>query len=110
MGRYSTFIEQEIKVLDKKSLLEAIQDLEHNDLVTPNGKIEFINWDGHKIEGYWYDETKNTLKAVAPFIEGYVEFTFEGGYNFRLVFEDKKVYFQKQPNIDWSTISRQRFL
>lgn len=93
---------QDIEVMDSQKLKESIKDLDHNYLISEDGNVSFSNWCGHKIEGYWYDETRRVLNAIAPFIKGWVEFQYEEGYLFRIVFEDGKVYFQRQPEVDWS--------
>ena len=70
--------------------------------------MSFFNWGGHKIWGYWYDETVRILEAIAPFIKGYAEFLFEEGWKFRIVFENKKVYYQRAKE-SWESKDKERF-
>jgi len=89
---YSTFISQDIKIID----IDILNKEENkNDLINEvfNGEtIDFSIWDGYKIEGYWYEDTVLVLKMLASVIEGYAEFLYEDGYRFRIVFENGKVY------------------
>ncbi|GAG30517.1 unnamed protein product [marine sediment metagenome] len=103
MGMRSTFLEQEIKALNKKALKQIKrEDCEDSVVISEKGDIDFEGWDDWKIEGYWYDSTISFLKSISSFIEGWAEFEYEEGYRFRILFEKGKAYFQKQPQIDWS--------
>ncbi len=107
MGMYSTFKRQDIKVKDVEGLREAVKpfknDVGHLDLTDFNADdediVNFEAWDNSKLESYWCDNTVKILKAIAPYIEGWVEFHYEEGYNFRIVFKNGKVYRQytKEP-------------
>jgi len=101
---YSTFIYEDIEVTDKEGLDKAVENEEIDILTDSEGNVSFEEWDGHKLEGYWYNETIKTLKEIAKYIKGFVEFSYEEGYNFRIVFEDGKVYYQRAPEFDWSNI------
>jgi len=109
MGMYSSFIEQDIKVLNKNETLKIREELKDDlyDLIDNEGEIEFGNWSDMKIEGYWYLGTLRVLTTIAQFIEGYVEFSYEEGYNFRIEFENGKVYFKRQQQIEWDKLERQ---
>ncbi|MBW3011275.1 hypothetical protein KY326_03585 [Candidatus Woesearchaeota archaeon] len=95
MGMYSTYIQQDIEVKDKDGLMKASKEIEDDMGLICEDEVDFSAWDGHKIEGYWYEETRKILKTIAPFIEGYAEFLYEEGYSFRILFENGKVYFQR---------------
>lgn len=103
MGMYSTYASDDIEVKDAKGLLKAKEQLEDDfNLIEDDGScVNFVEWDGHKIEGYWYPETLKILTTIAPYLEGYVEFIYEEGYPFRILFENGKVYFQRA-NITWA--------
>jgi len=98
MGMYSTYVTQDIEVKNKEALKEIEKKFDTMNLIDENGEIDFCEWDSHKLEGYWYKETREILKAIAEHIEGYTEFTYEEGYNFRILFENKKVYYQRAEN------------
>jgi hypothetical protein len=110
MGDYSTFLDQEISAKDKEGLLKFKKSQKDNDLVcgdeinnaliTDEGEINFEAWDDNKIESYWYDETMEVLEGIAPYIEGKVEFNFNGEYDFRIIFREGKLFFQRQSN-EW---------
>lgn len=101
MGMHSSFVMQDLKVLDKEELKKFVNDENNFNLIDSDGEIDFCEWDNHKLEGYWYKETVEFLKKICQYIEGIVEFQYEEGYNFRIVFENKKVYTQTQPKIEW---------
>ena len=97
MGMYSTFIEQDIQYSEHREELKKLRsEIDHMDLISENGVVNFHEWSGQKIEGYWYEETVDVLRKIAPFIEGTADFFYEEGWGFRLLFKDKKVYYQRQ--------------
>ena len=99
MGMYSTFVGQNIDIKNHEGVKKVMEEFDTMDLIDELTEgtmdVDFCNWDTHKIEGYWYDETVNILRALAPFVEGYAEFMYEEGYNFRILFENGKVYTQR---------------
>ena len=99
MGMYSTLINEEIKVLNPKAIAKLSP--KETDNLIENKKLNFYNLSNSKIEGYWSDETINALNKIAPHIEGYLEFIYEEGYFFRIVFKEGKVYTQHQKNINY---------
>ena len=100
---YSTYWQDDIQELDKDALIKIRDELDTMGLIQEDGEIGFSYWSGHKLEGYWYKETRKILKAIAPHIKGFVEFSYEEGYPFRLIFENGKVIF-KRGSFDWSEI------
>lgn len=94
---YSSYVTDDMEVKDPKGLVKAKEQLEDDfNLIEDDGSyLNWVEWDGHKIEGYWYPETLKILTTIAPYVEGYVEFMYEEGYNFRILFKDGKVFFQK---------------
>ena len=101
MGMYSTFENQEIevvnvKVLEKLKKLREDKNLGLYNLIDEDGHVHFEEWDGHKLEGYWYKETFEVLKAISPFITGMAEFTYEKSYKFRIIFKKGEVFVQKE--------------
>lgn len=114
MGLISTFIDQDISFRKKrkdklKTCLETLKKANDDgyadciDLSKSIPDVDFSNWSGRKIEGYWYPEMVKFLKELAEYIDGYAEFQYEEGYSFRIVFKDQKVYFQKALN-NWDEI------
>lgn len=104
---YSTFVNQDIEVLDNESLKKFAEKMDCYYLIDDLGQVDFSQWDSMKIEGYWYDETRQILNAISPFIKGWAEFQYEEGYNFRIVFEDGKVLYQRQPEINWDNCPKE---
>lgn len=110
MGMYSTYMWDEIEVKDYEALKKVKKEHPETedswwwDLINPEtGEIEFENWSGGKIEGYWYDGTIEVLSAIAPYVDGYVQFEYEEGYQFRICFIDGKVIV-KIGEVDWDRI------
>lgn len=102
MGMYSSFTTQDIEVINKEELAElSLNEEITNGLISKEGDIDFCAWDGDKIYGYWFKETVDVLNAIAPFIEGYAQFQYEGGFSFRIVFMNQKAWIQVQPDIEW---------
>ena len=93
MGMRSTFITESIVVKDKEALKKIDVEFAEELIDKETGSVSFEGWDDTKLEGYWYPEQVKILKAIAPYIEGYAEFDYEEGYNFRIIFENGKVYF-----------------
>lgn len=100
MGMYSSFIDQEISIKDILGLTMVSSNFEEGDQLFNGEHVDFSVWDGNKIEGYWYSETLDILKSIAPFIEGYAEFQYEEGYHFKIIFRGGRVYFQRS-DITW---------
>jgi hypothetical protein len=101
MGMYSTFLDQDIKIIDSKKLVKIKTskgaDTDYRSVISDDGKsINFEEWDSYKIEGYWYPELKTFLKKIATCIEGWAEFEYEEGYRFRIVFQNKTPYFLRE--------------
>ena len=94
MGMYSTFLEQDIEIKDLEGLKKALKGVDCYNLFDGE-ELDFCEWGGHKIEGYWYKETREVLNLIAPFVEGIVLFSYEEGWNFRIIFKEGKVYTQK---------------
>ena len=76
MGMISIYADQDIEVLNKEALTK-LESHENNLGVISDGVIDFCEWDGYKIEGYWYKDTVNFLCAIAPHIKGWAEFRYE---------------------------------
>ena len=126
MGMYSSFVEQDIKfrppyrdawaelsnalvaLKSKYSELEGwASELGDCIVISPNmPEINFVEWDEWKIEGYWYKEMVAFLVDIAKYIEGYVEFEYEGGYRFRIVFEKGKGFTQRPENVNWKKVKK----
>lgn len=99
MGMYSTFLGQEIEVINKNELLKIKRENKDNEIyeiIEDDGEIDFLGWDDNKIEGYWYDETTKILREIAPCIVGEVTFLYEEGYQFKIIFKEGKVFTTKQ--------------
>lgn len=103
MGMYSYFSHQDIEVTDKKIVSEVEAIFDDMGLIE-DSEIDFGNWDGHKLEGYWYEETRKILIALAKGVEGYAEFNYEEGYSFRICFEKGVVSVKIQPSTEWADI------
>jgi len=99
MGMYSEFIEQDIKVVNEFGLVLVASQFEHEGLVREDGEVDFSEWDGNKIEGYWYPETIKVLKDIAPFIVGYAHFRYEEGFEFKIIFRDGKVFYNRSEQV-----------
>lgn len=120
MGMYSTFTDENIKVIDANKLKVICFDFKKNEnfkglvdedeLKNENfGEcVSFQAWDENKIQGYWYGETTEILDKLATCIEGFVEFRYEEGYLFRIVFKDGKWFYQEQPTTEWEKIPMER--
>jgi hypothetical protein len=98
MGMYSTFEEQDLDVINVEGLKKLRDDknLELYGLIDEDGNVHFTEWDGNKLEGYWYKETLEILKAISPFVSGIVEFSYEEGYKFRIWFKKSGVFIQQE--------------
>jgi len=105
----STYLNESIEVLNSEGLKIIREELDTMDLITQEGEIEFAEWGGHKLEGYWYENTRKILKAIAPHVEGYAEFSYEEGYPFRIIFRDGNVYF-KRGAFDWEEIEETKLI
>jgi hypothetical protein len=113
MGMHSSVVGEDIRILDKDALikLKVVNKMNKQldedalNVVSETGDVSFYEWDGYEIEGYWYKDVVDVLYAIAPFIRGWVEFSYEGGYNFRIVFEKRKPLYQRS-NIDWDKIPK----
>lgn len=108
---YSTFYYQELKELDLEKL-KLVLDKEGEELyglIDSNGHIDFSAWCGHKIEAYWYPETRRLLGEVAPYVEGFAEFMYEEGYKFRIYFEKGEVFVKTAEEVDWDKIKKLTF-
>lgn len=95
MGMCSRFINQDITITDSEKLKTLLKenDWYMSEIIKDTcGQlvVDFSNWDDCKIYGYFYDETKETLKSIATCIDGWVEFQYEEGFPFRLCFRDGK--------------------
>ena len=88
MGMYSYFSNEEIKVLDKKSLDETIKTLKGCYIkqkwiceilakMWDGNELTFSDWDDIKLISYWYDEQLVIFQCIAPYIQGEVYWTFE---------------------------------
>ena len=105
MGIYSDFLIQDINVLNKEALIK-IPDTELSTIINKTGDIDFSIWTINgflKIEGYWDEDVEliKFLNNIAKFIEGEVIFTCDKGYLFKIIFKDKKVFYQKA-SIVWN--------
>ncbi len=100
MGTYSTYMEDTIEALNLEELKKVKETFDTMGLINEDGTLDFGNWSGHKLEGYWYKSTMEILRAIAPHIKGYVEFSYEEGYPFRLMFRDSKIFY-KRGAFDW---------
>jgi len=92
----SDFIKQDII---KKESLKRFRDDEWGCIITESGGIDFEEWNEWKLYGYWYEECVEVLKAIAPYLEGYAEFEYEGGFKFRIIFADSRCYSLKAEEI-----------
>lgn len=107
---YSTFIDQEIEIINQKKLKSFSESDDEYGLVEVFGEIRkeihleinFSAWTDHKIQGYWYDETKNALDKLSKCLKGWVEFEYEEGYHFRIYFEDNDWFVKIAEEIDWN--------
>jgi len=108
MGNYSYFViqdnmkvRQDISFLEFRKLKEIL-----GALIDGEGNINFEEWSGHKIQGYWYDETKQQLALLAKFLDYKeqstltVTFDFEHEYLFQIVFKDHKAFFRTETKQD----------
>ena len=90
----SSFLTEDIRVI--KALPEEVKrDFKEDELtkdIISDERVSFQDWDGYKLEGYWFDETVKVLTKIAPYIEGYAEFLYQEGYKFRIVFKEGKVF------------------
>lgn len=93
MGMYSTYESQDLQY-DKMRIVKEFEGYDTFGLVSSGGDIDFAEWDGHKIEGYWYDETKKILNKLAKFVKGEVIFLHEEGYLFKIIFKYGKALVQ----------------
>lgn len=118
MGMYSGFIEQRIKVKNKKAVKEYKKMVEEEDRfydkkvlypLDDNGNVDFSEWDDMKLEGYWFEDTKLFLNEIAWYIEGYAVFDYAGEYYFRLIFKDDKVCIQKEKREDDKKLFTEEF-
>jgi len=104
MGNYSYFRDQsEIKIKediswnDFKVLKKALHPI-----INEDGEINFSNWDGNKIQGYWYETTVKVLELLAKYLdlnkdeEAYVTFDYEHESLFQIVFKNKEVFVRNQ--------------
>lgn len=103
MGRYSTFVGQDIAITDHEGLKQAMEGIDCLQLYE-DGKIDFCNWNSYNDDTVSVLKRVIILKSIAPFITGYAEFLYEEGYNFRIVFKNGSVFTQRQPIIDWETV------
>ncbi len=103
---YSTYIEDTIEVLNPKELKKVKENLDTSGLINDGGSLDFANWCGHKLEGYWYESTRKILRAIAPHIKGYVEFSYEEGYPFRLEFRNGKIFY-KRGAFEWNELEEE---
>ena len=110
MGMYSTYNWEDIEVKDKEALIKIKkekggEDWSVYDAITDEGELVLQEWCGTKIEGYWYNSTRDFLLEVAPFVEGFAEFSYEEGYDFRICFNDGVVIVKIQPSVEWADIA-----
>jgi len=90
MGMYSYFDDEHIEVTDWEGLVEFFtwwekERGEENSWYTTAEKMlnlkektcSFEEWTDLKLISYWYEETCLFLKLIAPYISGYVDFSFE---------------------------------
>lgn len=108
MGMYSTFEWQDGLRVDKNADFGNVDD----DVLQmiEDDCVQLHKWDGHKLEGYWYDETVRRLKQIKNIIanltpnahDNFAQFQYEGGYQFRISFVErdgeKKVIFSRTPD------------
>ena len=108
MGMYSTFITQDIEIKNAEELKKISKEIDTLNLIDKDGNIQFDEWTDHKIEGYWYEGTMEILRAIAPFIEGFVEFEYEEGYRFKIIFRNGELFYQRTSNewLDESPLNR----
>lgn len=106
MGMYSTIQSSCVNIKDldgyKLILSKLKEKYEYLAACLKEDEISFYSWSDWKIEGYWYPDMVAFLNELAPYVEGYAEFSYEEGYNFRIVFQDNNFLYQRQPSVDWS--------
>lgn len=125
MGMYSTWNTEDIVWKDKKGMKEfALQKIKEQELADDddddkgnsvgywqdfldfykeNKTWSFEAFTDRKIQGYWYASWCRFLIEVAIFIEnGRVEFSYEEGQPFVLLFENGEVTCDYVP-LDWKT-------
>ena len=99
MGMYSSFLDEDIEVIDEEGLKEYLLNhpKDEDDIVDCLWKdkdiktFSFNGWDSHKLISYWYNETLEVLRDLAVFIEGYAKFEYETGEEFATInFSDGK--------------------
>lgn len=108
MGMYSTFDYQNGMRVDTDADFGNVDDdvlkmIRHDE-------IQFSDWDGHKLEGYWYEDTIRRLKQMKNIIhnltprteDNFAQFQYEEGYHFRIAFVErdgkKQVIFLRTPD------------
>lgn len=109
---YSSFNSQAIKVTDQAKLKEVLNnpDLELDNLINNDLEVIFGAWSGFKLYGYFYESTMAVLTELAKCVEGWVEFTYEEGFPFRIYFDKGECYLKVAKNLNWETIPKQNFV
>jgi len=109
MGEYSKFLEQDIKIINKEKFAEVVKTIDDNFLskvlFTNDNNINFSEWDGYKLEGYWFNDIMIILRLLSTCIKGYVEFFYEVGYKYRIVFEEGKIFIETCKDV-WNKKNR----
>ena len=106
MGMYSAFLNEDIRILDKKKLEEyAKSKISDSDVWESFVKehYSFQAFDEWKIQGYWYENWCKFLIEVAEFIEGEANFKYEEGQPFFIEFKNGEVEVHYVP-LEWNTM------
>jgi len=107
MGMYTTFKDEDIKVIDSGGLFDFLMELKNKDdgfsyfydtfleNLIDGKQYSFEDWNNIKLISYWYNPQVDFLDKISKYIEGWVEFDFETPEEVaRISFNNKETIFE----------------